>query len=413
MSDNIRDDELDFGLAAETSAQRDSISAGPVRGTAALKGLYAKGNRKRLYAYVAVGILLLSALIYTFVGAENPVERGQVGVVQAGVVSGREQSKRSMIDNEEAVRYNTEQLELEQQDNPYAHPIITTDEDDYSPFEEKSNLKTPGRLSESGSTETNGGQQGRATTEYYDEAAVQNANTLVMSLIDEEAVSPVLNKVSWSYAKPKAKAAVPDGLNDDRDLSADNTSSTKSCAIPGVRAGTRVMATADMAVNSDVGGPISLTIRNGRLRGSQLIGSFERKEEWLRLELSTLVGPDETISTSAIGLDLGTTLNAVSGKVDRHTLYRYGWWGVGTTLSAIGKAATANTNTTSYVSDGVVTESSSKDTAREIKMAVGSLGEELGEVMRERINRPITVSLKVDDEVGVFFLEDVCLESKN
>lgn len=83
--------------------------------------------------------------------------------------------------------------------------------------------------------------------------------------------------------------------------------------------------------------------------------------------------------------------------------------GVGTVLKAIGKAAEANADSEIVVSNGTALESTKSDSSRELKMAVGSLGEDLGSVMQDRINRPITVSLKVNDEVGIYFLDDVCL----
>lgn len=421
MSD-IRDEELNIGADDSGSIRAtDSIVAEPVRGVSALKGLYAKSNRKRLYVYIGVFSFLFLVLIYTFFGAENPALKGGASDVQSGKLSSRRVEQGTLIDQEEAERYNNEQLAREQAENPYAHPLVTTNsqdlEEDYSPFAEESNLKVPTRLSESGSTESRESQQGRSNAyaeseEYYDENAMRSADNLARILIDSESVVPTLDKVSWAYARPArnkndAVASVSgevDGVDGN---------DTKSCSVVAARAGSIAMATVDLALNSDVGGPASLTIRNGKLRNYRLIGAFERKEEWLRLELNKLVAPDQTIGVSAIALDVDTTLNAVSGNVNRHTMYRYGWWGFGTVLSAVGKASAANANNDVYISDGVVAQSSKKDTAREIKMAVGSLGEDIGEIMRDRINRPITVTLKSGDEVGVFFLDDVCLESTN
>lgn len=409
----IRDDELDIGLNENVSNNnRDTVYAEPVRGADALKGFYSKNNRKRLYFYLAAGGFLLLALVYTFTSTKNPEVAGSDGVIEAGQISGRAVGKRDLIDREEADRYNSEQLEREQQENIYAHPVITTDADDglyteeeYSPFAEQTNLKTPDRLSESGSTRANNQNGQQQQVEYYDEDAHRSADDLARILIDGEATVPVLQKVSWTYS------AVKGSQNEDAAVDAvDQEPSGPSCAVSLARAGTMVMGTIDLALNSDVGGPASLTIRNGKLRGARLIGSFERKEEWLRLEFNKLVMPSETVSVAAIGLDLDTTLNAVTGKVDRHLMYRYGWWGFGTVLSAVGKASAANANTQSYVSDGVISQNTVKDSKREIKMALGSMGEDIGEIMRSRVDRPITVTLKSGDEVGVFFLDDACLE---
>lgn len=415
MSD-IRDSELDIGMTEESAGQRDAIYAEPVRGAGALKGLYAKGNRKRLYVYVGVFFALFVALVYTFMGAENPTDRGGDGVVRGGQVTGRDVDRRSIVDREEAERYNTEQLAREQEENIYAHPVILTDvgeaEDDYSPFAEQTNLKTPTRLSETGNTQANNSQQTQgAQAEYYDEEAYRSADDLARILIEGEAVVPVVQTVSWTYAYPKNNQVEQGGAGGG---GVDGGNETSSCVVSLARAGSMAMATVDIALNSDVGGPASITINSGKLRGSRLIGSFERKEEWLRLEFDKMVTPDETIGVSAIALDLDTTLNAVQGQVNRHTLYRYGWWGVGTALSVAGKAAETNQDKVVVMGDnGLVTESSTKDSQRALIMALGELGNEIGDVMRDRINRPITVTLKTGDEVGVFFMDDVCLSSAN
>lgn len=402
----IREDELHIGVEADGSDDNQTIYAEPVRGTNAVKSLYSKNNRKRLYVIVGVGVFLFLVLVYTFISAEPPKLAGGQGEVQGGYISGRDVPKRTLLDKEEADRYNNERLAQEQKTDPYAHPVIMTDVDDgVSPFEESTEMKTPTRLSETGNTRSGNKQQVR---DEFDEEAFRSADDLVRILIDGESVVPVLQKANWTYAvAAKTPSKADDGT--DGDLN-EGMSGTNSCSTKVARAGNMMMATMDLALNSDVGGPASLTINNGKLRGAKLIGSFERKEEWLRLELSKMVLPDETISVNAIGLDLDTTLNAVSGNVNRHLIYRYGWWGFGTVLSAVGKASAANANTNAYISDGVVTQSTTKDSAREIRMALGSMGEDIGEVMRERIDRPITVTLKVGDEVGVFFLDDACLD---
>lgn len=423
---NIRDDELDITLSAEPQDSREAVYAEPVRGGKALKNLYAPGNRKRLYVYAGAGVLLMSALIYTFLGAENPEYKGGGGEVQGGGVNARESGERTIIDREEVERYNTETLAKEQQTNIYAHPIIATDSGDesvgekyVSPFETATELTTPTRLSQTGDTRRDAGagqSQDQAQTQeqpLYDEDAFQSADDLARILIESEGAVPALQTVAWQYAAPRRARADSAATMNASGEALNDGANTNSCAVTLARAGSMVMATTDIALNSDVGGPAALTIHNGKLRGSRLIGSFERKDKWLRLEFSKLVTPDETLNVSAIGLDLDTTLNAVSGKVNRHTMYRYGWWSFGTILSAIGKASANNADRTVTANDSLLVESTAKDSEREMRMALGYLGEGLGSIMQDRVNREITVSLKVGEEVGVFFMDDVCLERAN
>jgi hypothetical protein len=225
---------------------------------------------------------------------------------------------------------------------------------------------------------------------------------------------PAVYTVEWDYRAPgnNANNGELEQVNEVSTADESDVSNSK-CSNPATRAATMFMATTDIAVNSDVGGPVSLTIRNGKLRGAQLLGTFERKEEWLRMELTSLVTDDHTVQVDAIGLDMDTTLNAVQGDVDRHIMYRYGWWGFGTILGSIGKAAEANSDSNVTITNGAVVETTASNTARELKMALGALGEGLGAAFQDRLNRPITVSLNVNDEVGVFFLNDVCLPAGN
>ena len=59
------------------------------------------------------------------------------------------------------------------------------------------------------------------------------------------------------------------------------------------------------------------------------------------------------------------------------------------------------------VSDGVVVETEESDARREVKMAAGELGREIGEVMKGNINYPSTVYVDVNEQMGFFFIDRV------
>lgn len=391
---------------------------GPVRGKDGVKAIFAPANRKRLLAYAAAGILLGGGVLWVWFSLdEQEALKGGMGAVKSAQMrtSANQHPTQSQVD--EANRYNDEALPKEQEANPTAHPVIVTaPEGEANPFEKKAELSRPSRISETGTTTTapSNTQTGRSEQR-------TNTNELdgfIKQLIQAEGERvPESNAVEWKYQTASAEAST--GEAESVPVSASGAAGgseeqgSSKCENPAARAGSMHMATADLALNSDVGGPVSLTFRSGRLRGSQLLGKFERKETWLRMELDKLVTNEGTYPANAIGLDMETTLNAVQGDVDRHVMYRYGWWGFGTVLKAVGKAAELNADTDVYVSDGTVVETTESSSSREVKLALGSLGEDMGEAFQDRLNRPITVSLKVNDEVGVFFMDDVCLPANN
>lgn len=369
---------------------------------------------------VAVAILLLAGIAMTALRFDDEeAVRGGTGTVNSSRVGTSTNANPSLRQQEELDRYNTEALPEIQKENPTAHPMLLTSRSDKpeNPFATQEELKRPDRVSETGRTESTA--QGQRSQQEGTRVDTKGADELVKRLVELEGnEKPSLYAVEFQYASPQAVAN-----NNRNSLSGEPSTRMAAedgsvepggivgCRNPVIRAGSIVVATTDFALNSDVGGPVSLTIANGKLRGHQLIGGFERKEEWLRMDLTKIVAPTETMKVQAIGLDMNTALNAVDGHVDRHIVYRYGWWGVGTVLKAIGAAAEANSNRTVVVSDGYAIESTRADSSREIMAGLGSLGEDLGGVMQDRLNRPITVTKKVNEEVGVYFMSDVCASS--
>lgn len=417
-----RDDRL------QTSIDDEAVVVPAASGGAALKSIFAPANRKRLVMYAGAGLLLSLAILYTFFSvSEEDAARQQIGAGSQATSRVTTQSGgagNTWMAQEARETYNQTVLPEIQKEDPFAHPLLDVTESPRrageelpNPFVEDEDPGPPQRLSEAVaprnedayySDNSAGRRAGRGDIQTAD------IDALVEGLIAAEGErQPVMQRVSWSYVEPAAPAAatpLAGGTVMDEPGVEDtlNQAATSLCTKPLARAGTQHMATADIALNSDVGGPVAFTVRNGPLRNATLLGAFERVEKWVRINLNRVVLPDETLSISAIALDIDTSLNAVEGDIDRHLMYRYGWWGLGTTLRAIGKAAETNADTEIYVSDGVAIQSSTRDSAREIKLALGELGQELGEVMRDRINRPVTISLKVGDEVGVFVLEDIC-----
>lgn len=180
---------------------------------------------------------------------------------------------------------------------------------------------------------------------------------------------------------------------------------------------TLVYAVTNIALNTDYQGPVWMTVVGSyqkwpELSGASLLGEMVNLGEKVRLELKTMKLQDgRTLKINAIALDPETTYAAVSSDVDHHYLYRYGWWGVGTLMGAIGKAVESSSSTIA-VDDGTVISSSTLDGTEEVLVAAGELGSELSKTFQDRLSRPVTVHIGQGEPLGVFFLDDV-LDSNN
>lgn len=389
---------------------------GTGRGASAVKSIFHPSNRKRLAAYGVAGVVLAGAGIWTYHSVTaNDARSVGGGVVESANVRASRNTAPTAMQRQEADRYNRDALKQEQQVNPTAHPVIVTSEGQ-DQFPEQLEMDKPNNVS-SAVRATSGGQQAPSSQPAKKAAkpvASQAQADLLKGLMQAEAEVPSLQSVSWSYAQTARESDVHEQDAVDKRKEADDSTGTlagdlpKKCKNPVIRAGRQYVARATIALNSDVGGPTIVEMVNGPLRKSRLIGKFERKEDWMRMTFTNVVGEADPKPINAIGLDMNTVLNAVGGDVDYHTMYRYGWWGVGAVLSAIGKAATANSNTTTYLVGDSVVQSTAADTSRELKIAAGDLGQSIGDVFKGRIDRPTTVSLKVNDLIGVVFMDDVC-----
>ena len=428
MSSEIND--VDLGAIDADPNDRISgrhhVEVPKVGGVGALKSIFNPANKGRLALYGAAGLLVVGLLIYSYAAVKAPAVMENGGLTTNGNARTQKNVQPTQMQFEEGQRYNEQELPKVQKDEPTAHPVVVTE--DNGEFGKVRGFNRPERISNVGETspESSGSVQaqqgqGQGSGQSHQANQVKQVSREQAEFINklmraEGAETPQLQSVAWNYQQPAQQAPGTKSTRntDSEDYDSESNGATlagdlpENCKNPVLRAGHQYVARSTMAANSDVGGPIILELVNGPLRKHRMIGKFERKDEWLRMEFRSLVGLKDPVKINAIGLDMETVLNAVGGDVDYHTFYRYGWWGFGTVLSAIGKAAERNADTqTIYVGDNVVQDSKS-DTNREIKMALGDLGQSIGDVMKDRINRPLTVSVDVNQLVGVVFMDDVC-----
>jgi hypothetical protein len=423
MTKGIDDIELDNVDANPNDriAERNHVEIPGVSGMGAVKSIFGPQNRKRLFLCGGLAAVVIGSFAWNYKTIQEPLKGGP-GEVTGGAARTQKNAQPTDMQREEAARYNEEELPKLQEEEPTTHPMVVTE--DAGEFKPSRAFARPDKITNTGDTTpdrpANQVSQvgGSVQPKQVIPPSRESVDLMKKLMLAEGAQVPQSQTVSWAYQPPKSttsdsrtsqRSASRAYGDKDYDSSGQVTGELPSkCQNPIIRAGHQYVARSTMALNSDVGGPVIVELVNGPLRKHRLFGAFERKDEWMRMEFKSVGGIKDPVKVNAIGLDMETVLNAVGGDVDYHTLYRYGWWGFGTILSAIGKAAERNSDQqTIFVGDNVVTDTAS-DTAREIKMALGDLGQSLGDVMKDRINRPLTVSLAVNDLVGIVFMEDVC-----
>jgi len=190
-------------------------------------------------------------------------------------------------------------------------------------------------------------------------------------------------------------------------------SSGGTCEAPLVKGGEIRYAVSDIALNTDFQGPVRVSFLDGDLRGYIGMGSFELNELGARMKLriEQIFDPDGVgYSVSGYGLDPETTLWAQASNVDRHIIYRYGGFGLGSVLSAF-QILAENRATISEVNTengATVTQNRDPDGKQVTWTVLGEFGELFEEIARDAINRPITVTLDPNEEMAVLFEDTVC-----
>lgn len=374
-------------------------------------GLTSPANKNRFRLWVAVGVFLVGSLVFVFfAGAPKPPAGGSGSTDRVHrQVDGSSQD--SEMVQRSIVEYNENVLpEIQKNENPYAHPLLvkeTQEAEVINPFAESAAV--PAEPVRKVAQEEPAPEQPKPRRA-LNELQMQLAEEMMTDLMAQEAKTPALLTASWNYSAPRRAAAANNQAAASGGEQGDDSEPSMRCEYKSVRAGDELFGTANLAMNSDVGGEVSFTIRSGPLNGYKALGTFERREKWLRIMLNRIVAKDAVVPINAIALDMETSLNAVQGKVNRHLMYRYGWWGFGTILSAVGRAAEMGADKEVYTSDGVVVENVKTTTNKEILIALGGLGSDLGAQAQERLNRPITVSLKRGEQVGIYPLDDICVK---
>lgn len=258
-----------------------------------------------------------------------------------------------------------------------------------------------------------------AIAQDYRQRRLASANDLIGLYSEPASVNGMaLNGASGGGSGLKKPAVVTAGANGSTftNEGAGGTGSGSAsgmCESPLIKGGEIRYAQSDIALNTDFKGPVRMTFLDGNLQGFIGMGSFELNElgAKMKLRIDRLFDQDgQSYSVSGYVLDPETTLWAMASDVDRHIIYRYGGYGLGTIMSAFAILADNRSQQSQIISPqgAVATQTRDPDGKQVTWTMAGEFSRLFEESFRDNINRPITVTLDPEEEAGVLFEDTVC-----
>lgn len=179
------------------------------------------------------------------------------------------------------------------------------------------------------------------------------------------------------------------------------------------KAGDIVFAIIETSINSDEPGPVLARIVSGPLKGSKVLGDFERQDKKLMLTFNTLSVPDvpESIAVDAIAIDPETARTALATGVDNHYLTKYGSLIAASFLEGMGQAVETSIGTPQLSSGGSATIANTlpADTRDQMIVGLGKAGQRIATEI-DKSNIQPTVTLNSGTGVGLLMMSDLRIE---
>lgn len=180
-------------------------------------------------------------------------------------------------------------------------------------------------------------------------------------------------------------------------------------APPFLKAGAVLYAALTTSVNSDEPGPVMATIVGTQFKGAKLLGTLinQGQKVMLTFNVMTLPDIDKSISINAVAIDPNTARTALASDTDNHYLLRYGSLFASAFMQGYGQAILQSGAT--VVSNGLntVTTSPNLSTRQQLLSALGTVGQNWGNMIRPIFNTPPTVQVYGGTGLGILFLADV------
>ncbi len=182
-----------------------------------------------------------------------------------------------------------------------------------------------------------------------------------------------------------------------------------------IKSGTILFAVLDTAVNSDYpDSPVMATVVDGPYKGAKLLGKLMTAKsasgQLDRISLTfTLMNMDQwdkSKTVTAYAIDPDTARTVMASSVDYHYLQRFGAMMATSFLQGYASAIT-NEGTSTTGIFGTSTTHPDLSPSQKLAVALGQMGQTLGNATQNYINRAPTVRVDSGVGLGILFMQDV------
>lgn len=171
---------------------------------------------------------------------------------------------------------------------------------------------------------------------------------------------------------------------------------------------TRLFGITTVAHNSDVGGSMAFESVTPPLDGAVFIANeVPRQGEAVNPQVTSMIYRGETYDVKVLIVNSETFAPGIASEVDHHYLSRWVPYLAGVFGGAYAESLTNRTTTTTPEGNTVNESSGVPDAEERLQYTVGTgLGRAVP-ILQEQINRPITVTVRNNEEVGIWILSEI------
>jgi len=165
-----------------------------------------------------------------------------------------------------------------------------------------------------------------------------------------------------------------------------------------------------LEANSDIPGPVMATLLSGPLKGSRIIGSFSKVEDYLTLKFERVVIGKQDYPIDAVAIDPETSLPGMATDVDHRYFKRIVLPAAAAFVEGFASAIAESGRTDVTVSStGETITETSDNASKDQKVATGveEAGSKIGEILDEMGDVETLVIIKSGTPIGVLFTNSV------
>ncbi|MGH8465007.1 MAG: DotG/IcmE/VirB10 family protein, partial [Pseudomonas sp.] len=179
-----------------------------------------------------------------------------------------------------------------------------------------------------------------------------------------------------------------------------------------VAAGSIVYGQLMNQLNSDLPGPVLVSLLSGPFAGGRAIGQLEVKSDYMILTFTKVIKDGVVYQVEGVALDEETTLTGHRSDIDRHYFARVILPAAAEFIKGYaGAAAETATTVDNSGAGGPVQSNPDPDAEEQVYAGVEEGADQLSDILEDEAERPITIHLDKGTTLGILFINSVTTAS--